>query len=141
MFRVGSIFIPVTNLDQSKKWYQKNLGVSVIDEWEFGEDKGLGMFFPSSPTQLGLVQVEKPQPMEFTIKGKKKNVYFNFVVDEIETVHRDLIANGVTTTEIEDFGGMKGFEFFDPDGNPFSVVSEEENSPFHSDQILKRQRG
>lgn len=135
MFTIGSIFIPVTDIQKSTVWYENNLGVKKIDHWE----EGAGFYFPSGSTQLALVKVDTPQPTEFTVKGKKKNVYYNFVVEDIEAVHRQLKTNGVVTTGIEDFGGMKGFDFFDPDGNPFSVVSEETDSPFHTDRIRKLQ--
>lgn len=135
MFTIGSIFIPVTDIQKSTVWYENNLGVKRIDQWE----EGAGFYFPSGSTQLALVKVDTPQPTEFTVKGKKKNVYYNFVVEDIEAVHRQLKTNGVVTTDIEDFGGIKGFDFFDPDGNPFSVVSEETDSPFHTDRIQELQ--
>ncbi|KGR82201.1 VOC family protein [Lysinibacillus odysseyi] len=135
MFTIGSIFIPVTDIQKSTVWYESNLGVKKIDSWE----EGAGFYFPSGSAQLALVQVDTPQPTEFVIKGKRRNVYYNFVVQDIEAVHRQLNANGVVTTEIEEFGDMKGFDFYDPDGNPFSVVNEEEGSPFHSDHIKKQQ--
>ncbi|MEX3711494.1 VOC family protein [Cytobacillus horneckiae] len=135
MFKVGSIFIPVTNIEKSTEWYQKNLGVKIIDHWE----DGAGFYFPGSTTQLGLVQVETPQPSEFVIKGRKKNVYYNFIVQNIEEAHQYLNNHGVVTTAIEDFDGMKGFDFFDLDGNAFSVVDEDINSPFHSNNIMELQ--
>ncbi|WP_019156301.1 VOC family protein [Robertmurraya massiliosenegalensis] len=135
MFRVGSIFIPVTDLDNASDWYEKNLGVKKIDSWE----DGVGFYFSESSTQLALVKVETTQPSEFVIKGKRKNIYYNFLVQNIEEAYQHLTQNGVSTTEIEDFGGMKGFDFFDLDGNPFSVVDEEPESPFHLEQIRKRQ--
>ncbi|MGF7013939.1 VOC family protein [Ornithinibacillus bavariensis] len=129
MFKIGGIFIPVTNLEQSKKWYEENLGVVKIDEWqEDGEDHGVDYLFPKDTKGLTLIKVESPQPTEFTIKGKRKNVYYNFVVDQIEVAFQQLRAKGIETTEIMDYGVMKGFDFFDPDGNSFSVVSEEESS-------------
>ncbi|MGM0863225.1 MAG: VOC family protein [Bacillota bacterium] len=135
MFKVGSVFIPVTNMEKSMKWYEKNLDVRKIDSW----DGGAGFYFPNSDTQLGLVQVDSPQPTEFVIRGRKKNVYFNFLVEDIEEVHKELKKSGVVISEIEDFGGMKGFEFFDLDNNPFSVVNEVEDSPFHREQVRKSQ--
>ncbi|MGM0750673.1 MAG: VOC family protein [Bacillota bacterium] len=135
LFKVGSVFIPVTDMEKSMKWYEKHLGVRKIDTW----DGGAGFYFPNSDTQLGLVQVDSPQPTEFVISGKRKNVYFNFLVEDIEEVHKELKNAGIVTSEIEDFGGMKGFEFFDLDNNPFSVVDEVEDSPFHRDQVRKSQ--
>lgn len=72
MFRIGSIFIPVTNLDRSIDWFEKNLAVKKMARWE----DGVGFYFPTGSTQLALVEVESPQPSEFVIKGKEKNGYF-----------------------------------------------------------------
>ncbi|MCM2981115.1 glyoxalase [Niallia circulans] len=135
MFKVGSIFIPVTDMKKSTDWYVKFLGVKIIDSWE----DGAGFYLPAGTTQLALVKVESPQPTEFIIKGEQKNSYFNFVVDDIEAAHQQFRNNGIVTTEIDDFGGMKFFDFFDLDGNPFSVVNEVSNSPFHSDNVRKMQ--
>ena len=135
MFKVGSIFIPVTDIKKSTDWYVKFLGVKIIDSWE----DGAGFYLPAGTTQLALVKVESPQPTEFIIKGEQKNSYFNFVVDDIEAAHQQFRNNGIVTTEIDDFGGMKFFDFFDLDGNPFSVVNEVSNSPFHSDNVRKMQ--
>lgn len=135
MFKIGSIFIPVTDIEKSTSWYEKYLGVKKIDSWE----DGAGFYLPTGSTQLALVKVESPQPTEFIIKGNQKNSYYNFVVDDIEIALQHFKNNGVVTTEIEDFGGMKFFDFFDLDGNPFSAVNEVEGSPFHSDHVKKMQ--
>ncbi|MGM0846425.1 MAG: VOC family protein [Bacillota bacterium] len=135
MFRIGSIFIPVTDLKKSAHWYVEKLGVKKIEEWE----DGAGFYFPSGSVQLGLVEVASPQVTEFEINGKQKNVYYNFVVENINVAHHHLQSKEVVTTDIEDFGGMKGFDFYDPDGNTFSVVDETEESPFHSENIKRLQ--
>ena len=132
MFKIGGIFIPVTNLERSKKWYEANLGMIKIDEWQVeGEDHGVDYVFPNDTKGLALIKVAVPQPTEFTIKGQRKNAYYNFVVNDIEPAFEHLKQNGVDTTEIHDYGVMKGFDFFDPDGNPFSVVSEEAHTSVH----------
>ena len=135
MFKVGCVFIPVTDLQKSTEWYEAILGVRLIDRW----DDGAGFYFSSGNTQLGLVKVESPQPTEFSINRNRKNTYYNFVVEDIEAAHQHLVDRNVTTTSIEDFGGMKGFDFFDLDGNPFSVVNEDKNSPFHTDHVEELQ--
>ncbi|KML02906.1 VOC family protein [Rossellomorea marisflavi] len=135
MFRVGSIFIPVTDLERSMAWCEEHLGVKKIDEWE----DGVGYCLPDGLTQLALVKVESRQETEFTIKGDRKNAYFNFLTENIEAVHEGFRRHGVTVTAIEDFGGMKAFDFNDPDGNPFSIVDEVTGSPFHSEEVRKLQ--
>ncbi|MEH7382041.1 VOC family protein [Bacillus sp. JJ1533] len=135
MFKIGSIFIPVTNIEKSTEWYVKFLGVKKIESWE----DGAGFYFPIGSTQLALVKVDTPQPTEFIIKGNRKNAYYNFVVEDIETAHQHFKNNGIVTTDIDDFDGMRFFDFFDLDGNPFSVVNEVEGSPFHSEHVRKLQ--
>lgn len=135
MFQIGGIFIPVTDIEKSTEWYETILGVKQIDSWE----DGVGFYFPTGSTQLALVKVETRQPTEFIIKENQKNAYYNFIVDDIEAAHQHFKTNGVVTTDIDDFGGMKCFDFFDLDGNPFSVVNEVEDSPFHSKQVQKMQ--
>lgn len=136
MFKVGSIFIPVTDLERSKKWYETNMGLTKVDEWqEEGQDYGVGYIFNGNTVGLTLIKVEQPQKTEFTTVGKSKNVYYNFIVDEILPAYELLQRNGVETTKIHDYGLMKGFDFVDPDGNSFSVVSEEEHSPYHPDNL------
>jgi len=136
MFRIGSIFVPVTDLEKAIKWYEKNLGIQKIDEWE----DGAGFYFLNGSTQLALMKVEERQPTEFAIKEKEKNVYFNFIVDDIEEAYQFLNTNEVETTAIKDVGGMKYFDFLDLDGNLFSVVDEPIDSPFHSANIQKLQK-
>ena len=135
MFKVGSIFIPVTDIEKSTDWYVKFLGVKIIDSW----GDGTGFYLPTGSTQLALIKVESPQPTEFIVKGDQKNSYFNFVVNDIETAYQQFKQNGIVTTEIDDFGGMKFFDFIDLDGNPFSVVNEVDGSPYHSDNVRKMQ--
>ncbi|MFC0186715.1 VOC family protein [Fictibacillus aquaticus] len=135
MFKVGSIFIPVTDIEKSTHWYERFLGVKKIDCWE----GGAGFFLPIGTTQLALVKVDSQQSTEFAVNGSQKNAYYNFVVEDIESAHKHFKDNGVVTTEIDDFGGMKFFSFYDLDGNPFSVVNEVESSPYHSDNVKQMQ--
>ncbi|HEO8418252.1 Glyoxalase-like domain [Mycobacteroides abscessus subsp. abscessus] len=137
MFKIGSIFIPVTDLEKASKWYEKNLGVKKIDMWE----DGAGFYFPSGgSTQLALIQVDQRQTVEFVLQNNEKNPYFNFVVDNIEQAYQSLNRNKVQTTEIKESAGMKYFDFFDPDGNAFSVVDESIDSPFHTANIQELQK-
>lgn len=135
MFRIGGIFIPVTDIEKSTEWYETFLGVKKIDSWE----GGVGLYLPTGTAQLALVKVESPQPTEFVIEGSQKNCYYNFIVDDIEAAHQYLKKNDIAVSEIDDFGGMKFFDFFDLDNNPFSVVNEVEGSSFHSDNVRKMQ--
>lgn len=137
MFQVGSVFVPVTDLEKSREWYKNHLGVKEIDRWE----GGAGFFFPQGSVQFGLIEVTESQPTEFVINKDNSNCYFNFVVEDIEAAHEKLNAGRVRTTAIESFGGMKCFDFFDPDNNTYSVVDEDLQSPYHKENVKKQQDG
>lgn len=117
MFKIGSVFIPVENLETSTQWYEKMLGLTKIDEWGEGNERGVGFYFSNDLTQLALIQVDNKQATQFTITGNKRNVYFNFLADDIQKAYNHLKQNNVKVTQIEDFGGMKCFDFYDLDGN------------------------
>ncbi|MEM5590735.1 VOC family protein [Niallia circulans] len=68
MFKVGSIFIPVTDMKKSTDWYVKFLGVKIIDSWE----DGAGFYLPAGTTQLALVKVESPSLLNLLLKGSRR---------------------------------------------------------------------
>lgn len=127
--RIGGVFIPVTNLEKSIEWYMKCLPLELVDRWQ-GE-AGAGFRFRSGGAGLMLVQVDKSQPTEFDVSERQKNCYFNFNPESIHEFHRELQEKGVEVTEIEDHGTMLGFDFFDPDGNPFSAVLDLPSSKYY----------
>lgn len=136
MFKVGSIFIPVTNLERSAKWYEAHFHVKPIGQW----DGGAGFYFPDSAVQLGLIKVESPQRSSFPNQFGDQNTYFNFIADDINRVHNQLTESGLNVNAIKDFGGMKYFDCEDPDGNTLSIIEEVKGSPFHSDHIEELQK-
>lgn len=42
MFKIGSIFVPVTDIEKATAWYEKHLGVKKIERWE----DGAGFYLP-----------------------------------------------------------------------------------------------
>ncbi|MCD5323448.1 MULTISPECIES: VOC family protein [Pontibacillus] len=135
MFQMHSAFIPVTNIERSKKWYDDHLGLIKVDEWESGTDHGVGFVFPRGNTGIALIEVTEPQSTVFTRKGNQPNVYFNFLSDDIEKDYQTLQDNHVTTTPIRHSEEVSTFDFEDPDGNLFSVVQEASHSPYHERHI------
>ena len=107
MFRIGTIFVPVTDLEKAIKWYENNLGIQKIDEWE----DGAGFYFLNGSTQLALIKVVERQPTEFEIKEKEKML----ILISSWMIWRKRInflnTNRVKTTAIKDVGGMKYFDF------------------------------
>lgn len=136
MFKVGSIFIPVTDLEKAETWYETTLKAKVIDRWE----DGIGLYLTYGSTQIALIKVETIQPSEFNTFGDQMNGYFNFAVQDIHVAYEHFKNLNVKLSNIEDFGGMQCFDFFDLEGNPFSVVNEMVGSPFHSESVERAQR-
>ena len=107
--------VAVTDLDRSKRFFQEQLGLPLLDEapfaYRFGAGKG---------SQLS---VRRGQP-------NVGQTVAHFEVSDIEAVIRDLTSRGVSFEEYEtprtvDFiaqiGPARGAWFTDPDGNVFGV--------------------
>ncbi|WP_254434175.1 VOC family protein [Halobacillus sp. Marseille-Q1614] len=135
VFQVGSIFIPVTNLEKSKPWYEENLGLILVDDWS----GGAGYVFPSGTTGIALIEVNSYQPSEFVVTEENKNVYFNLTVDDISRAHQSFKRNKAETTEIKDGDTMTSFDVYDPDGNAISIICEKPDSLFHKNHIKNLQ--
>lgn len=107
--------VAVTELDRAKRFFQDQLGLSVIDETPFAV-----RFAAGKGTQMS---VRRGQP-------NAGQTVAHFEVDDIESVVHDLIARGVTFEEYESpkttnfiaqIGPARGAWFKDPDGNVFGV--------------------
>lgn len=140
MLQMNSVFIPVTDIKQSKKWYELVLGLIKVDEGKNGSDHGVGYIFPKGNTGLALIKVEEPQSTSFKRKGSHPNVFFNFSTDDIEGDYQRLLDKNVITTPIQHSEEISMFDFKDPDGNSFSVVQEAPQSPYHENHIKALQR-
>lgn len=135
MFRIGSIFIPVTDLTRSLEWYQTYFYVSEIGRWE----GGIGVHFPDGATQLGLIETKTVASTTFSDRNGDEHVSFNIVCDDIQSIHDTFEHAGLKPGRLQDFGGMRCFDVLDPDGNVISLTSESADSPFHGDQIRQAQ--
>ena len=107
--------IAVTDLDQAKRFYQEQVGLTLLEETpasaRFGAGKG----------------------SQLTVRRGQPNVgqtVAHFEVDDIDAVIRELTARGVTFEEYEtpktvnfiaQVGPARGAWFKDPDGNVLGV--------------------
>ncbi|KOP81386.1 VOC family protein [Cytobacillus solani] len=120
MLKIGAVFIPVTNVNRSVKWYKDVLELNYVGTWP--ENEGADFYFNSEKQYLSLVRVNEKQPTTFTANPEYQNTYYNFTTDNIEESHRRLTDKGVNVTEIYDDGAIIGFDFYDLDGNKLGVV-------------------
>ncbi len=107
--------VAVSDLDRSKRYFQEQLGLSVLEETPFAV-----RFAAGKGTQ---VSVRRGQP-------NVGQTVAHFEVDDLESVVRDLTARGVafeeyetpkTTNFIAQVGPARAAWFKDPDGNVFGV--------------------
>ena len=126
--KVGTIFIPVMQLARSMEWYKEMFDLNVLDQ---KEDR-IFMQFPQGETAIVLWKVEKPQPVYFET-GKHKMHYWNFDSYDIESSYRQLVAKGVTVTELvyEEEHGHRFFDAYDPDGNIVNIVEVYESNAYY----------
>ena len=107
--------IAVTDLDKAKRFYQEQVGLTLLEETPFA-----CRFSAGKGSQLS---VRRGQP-------NVGQTVAHFEVDDIEAVIRDLASRGVAFEEYEtpktvnfiaQIGPARGAWFKDPDGNVFGV--------------------
>lgn len=126
--KVSGIFIPVTDMKRSVEWYVRVFGLEMIDQ----SGMCTGLAFPGEVTIVNLWKVNRPQPTQFDVEGGYKIPYYNFESFDIEYSHASLKEKGVEVMPIIDAGGIRFFDFMDPDGNRISIVEEKESSTYYS---------
>ncbi|MBY6271189.1 MAG: VOC family protein [Bacillaceae bacterium] len=114
--RIDTVFVPVTDLERSEKWYLDVFPFIVTFRSADGNDIGFS-FKDRHPLQTGLC-IYKTDKIE-----RLGHVAFNFFTEDVDGYHRFLLERKVKVTEIHEEGGTRFFEFFDPDGNELSAVT------------------
>jgi Predicted enzyme related to lactoylglutathione lyase len=107
--------VAVTDIDRAKRFYQEQVGLTLLDETPSGVRFGAG------------------KGSQLTVRRGQPNVgqtVAHFEVDDLEAVIRDLTSRGVTFEEYEtpktvnfiaQVGPARGAWFKDPDGNVLGV--------------------
>jgi catechol 2,3-dioxygenase-like lactoylglutathione lyase family enzyme len=122
LLRVGTTYLPVTNVKLSSEWYVHKLGakLSYMDE-----EKAIINFANQS---FFLVKSNENQRSNFYDSNGNERFSLTFEVNGLNAllvIHNDFIEKGITVGEIEDRGHTgRNFVFYDPDGNMFDVWSE-----------------
>ncbi|ETT86700.1 VOC family protein [Viridibacillus sp. FSL R5-0477] len=122
LVRVGTTYIPVTNVDISAKWYVKNLGavLSYQDEEKVILNLADQSFF--------LVKAEETQSSNFIDSNGNERFSMTFEVnglDALEELHSFFMESEMQVGNIENRGHAgRNFVFADLDGNKFDVWSE-----------------
>ena len=115
---VGGIFFKSDNPEETKKWYQENLGLP-IDEW--------GTMFKSrdidNPDQVNYLQWSPFDKKTDYFDPSKKEFMINYRVQNIEDLVKVLKEKGITVLdEITEYGEIGKFvHILDPEGNKIEL--------------------
>ncbi|PPA70347.1 VOC family protein [Jeotgalibacillus proteolyticus] len=122
LIRVGTTYLPVSNVEASVQWYVNKLGAKLTYQ---DMDKAILNLANQS---FFLVKTEKKQNLNFYDANGDERFSLTFEVNglhALEELHRDFKERQLNVGEIENRGHAgKNFVFRDPDGNLFDVWSE-----------------
>jgi predicted enzyme related to lactoylglutathione lyase len=113
-------FVPVTDLDRARAFYEGVLGLTVVSVDSFA-----CVFRTGAGTMLRATLVGELRPQPFTVLG--------WSVDDIEQTANELAASGIESKRFDGMGqdalgiwtspsGARVLWFADPDGNVLSVT-------------------
>lgn len=122
LWRVGTTYIPVTNVELSSQWYVNNLGAELNYR---DEDKAILNLANQS---FFLVKSPENQSSNFVDASGHERFSLTFEVngpDALKAIHKEYQQKEIRVGEIENRGHAgRNFVFFDLDGNKFDVWSE-----------------
>ncbi|MEK3990470.1 MULTISPECIES: VOC family protein [Robertmurraya] len=122
LIRVGTTYIPVTNVEDSADWYVTNLAAELSYQ---DADKAIINLANQS---FFLVKANENQSSNFLDYkgGKWFSVTFEVDgMDALQNLHKEFKEKGVRVGDIENRGHAgRNFVFYDLDGNGFDVWSE-----------------
>ncbi|MEV5109967.1 VOC family protein [Bacillus sp. LBA3-1-1.1] len=132
LLRVGTTYIPVTNVELSSNWYVNKLGAELHFK---DEDKAIINFANQS---FFLVKSQDNQTLNFFDFHGEERFSITFEVNglhALESIHSEFIEKEILVGEIENRGHVgKNFVFYDLDGSKFDVWSE--LSPIFKEKYL-----
>lgn len=122
LVRVGTTYIPVTNIEVSSEWYTSNVGAVLTYK---DQDKAILNLANQS---MFLVKSKENQRANFIDSYGEERFSLTFEVDGLDAlkaIHQEFTNKEIRVGEIEDRGHAgRNFIFYDIDGNKFDVWSE-----------------
>jgi len=114
---IGGIFFKSENPEKIKKWYQKNLGLTIDDYGSSFESRNA-----NKPEEINYLQWSPFEKDTKYFEPSKKEFMINYRVDNLELLVEELKKDGVTICDkIESFDYGKFIHILDPDGNKIEL--------------------
>ncbi|WEK56063.1 MAG: VOC family protein [Candidatus Cohnella colombiensis] len=116
--QIECVYIPITNPYESADWYQRNLGLELINpvtedqvQLRIGDNQAIFLIKTKEKTTLNYIEVGGTEMSALTLE-----------VTNIEEIYYNMKTNGVRIEGINETDGCGDFfEVFDPDGNKISI--------------------
>ncbi|TKD72398.1 VOC family protein [Pseudalkalibacillus hwajinpoensis] len=122
LLRIGTTYIPVSNVETSSEWYITNL------EAEMSYMDSSKAILNIANQSLFLVKAKDDQSSNFYDNEGNECFSMTFEVDGIqalESIRNEFIKKKIRVGDIENRGHIgRNFVFYDLDGNKFDVWSE-----------------
>lgn len=122
LLRIGTTYIPVSNVETSSEWYITNL------EAEMSYKDSSKAILNIANQSLFLVKAKDDQSSNFYDNEGNECFSMTFEVDGIqalESIRNEFIKKKIRVGDIENRGHIgRNFVFYDLDGNKFVVWSE-----------------
>ncbi len=122
LLRVGTTYIPVSNVENSSSWYEKVLGAQI----NYKDDEKAIINLANQ--SFFLVKSDEKETSNFYDIHGNERFSITFEVnglEALESLQQELLKAQISVGEIENRGHAgRNFVFSDPDGNLFDVWSE-----------------
>jgi catechol 2,3-dioxygenase-like lactoylglutathione lyase family enzyme len=107
---IDTVFYQVCNMDRAVEFYGGTLGLTLVrrEASDWAE-------FEAGPLNLALSG-------ELAVAPQGGGATVVMGTDDIDALHAELSAKGVRMGSIDDLGGARMLDVFDPDGNQIVVV-------------------
>jgi len=109
--RIGAVFVPVSDLERSARWYSALLGVPV----QGASHEGRISDVPMAGDAALILDAHKP------VERSSQPLCFFWTDDLAGALARLQELEADVVSEIEDIGRVSTLQFLDPDGNPLMV--------------------
>lgn len=113
------VFVPVSDLATSTKWYREMFGFELIHQ---NEPEANVFKMGNRIVTFCLVKSDEIEQPTFPRNNYSVEHYFNFHTTDVDKAHQYFIDKGANVSKIHQYDSLRGFNLYDLDENEFGVV-------------------